>query len=272
MKKINKNIVVFIQARMGSSRLPGKVLKKVKGKPILLHMINRVMRAKTINQVVVITSKNTQDNLIEDFCINNNIEVYRGSELDLLDRHYKAALIYKADFVIKIPSDCPLTDPELIDRVANLWIDNHEKYDYVSNYHPPSFPDGLDVEGCTIEALSDAWIHAKKDYEREHTFPYIWDQPDKFKIGNLLNPYGDMFMSYRWTLDYEKDLEFIKKIFDEFKDKEFFSFKDVLNLLNNKPYISEINHELSGINWYRHHEKDLNTVATDLIKRSKDDK
>lgn len=261
-------IIVFIQARMGSTRLGGKVLKKVLGKELLIHMIDRVKTAKTVDDIVVITSTNNNDDVIADLCAKHKIKYFRGSEFDLLDRHYQAAKNFGADFVVKIPSDCPLTDPEIIDKVISLWKNNQEKYDYVSNYHPPTFPDGLDVEGCPISILEIAWKNAKKTHEREHTFPYIWDNPEKFRIGNVTNIYGDMFLSHRWTLDYEEDLIYITKIFEELKDKKIFLMSDVLELLEKKPELKEINNRYLGINWYRKCGCQLKTVSRSLYRRN----
>ncbi len=255
-----KKIVVFVQARMGSSRLPGKIIKKVNDKELLIHQIERIKKAKTVNQVVVITTTKKEDDFIVELCKNFSIDYYRGSEKDLLDRHYHAAKKFKADFVVKIPSDSPLTDSNIIDEVLNLWIKNPEKYDYVSNFHPPTFPDGLDVEGCPMEILEIAWKDAAKNYEREHTFPYIWDNPDKFKIGNIINRYGNMFTTYRWTLDYKEDFDFIKEVFVNFKDNQNFQMSDVLNFLDENPKIKTINEMHNGINWYRNTEGELKTV------------
>ena len=264
MKK--QKIVVCVQARFGSTRLPGKVLRKVLGKELLLHVIERIERAKTVDDVVVITT-NTPENPIVDLCINAGIKYYEGSETDLLDRHYQAAKLYNADFVVKIPSDCPLTDPCVIDEVITLWKDNQDSYDYVSNYHPPTFPDGLDVEGCPFPVLELAWKEAKEPHMREHTFPYIWDNPKRFRIGNVANPRGNMFLSHRWTLDYEEDYLFIGRVFEELQDKPDFLMDDILELLKEKPDLMEINQMHKGINWYRHCEGKLNTVSRYLYKK-----
>ncbi|SVD81070.1 uncharacterized protein METZ01_LOCUS433924, partial [marine metagenome] len=226
-----KKIVVFVQARMGSNRLPAKIIKKVNGKELLIHQVERIKKAKTVNEVVVITTTNSEDDEIFKLCNDHSINCYRGSELDLLDRHYKAAKKFSADFVVKIGSDSPLTDSDVIDDVLNLWINNPEKYDYVSNYHPPTFPDGLDVEGCPIEILEIAWENATKDHEREHTFPYIWDNPNKFRIGNIVNKHGNMFTSHRWTIDYLEDYSFLKNVFENFKDNPDFKMQDILEYL-----------------------------------------
>ena len=268
-KTIKKpKVVIFIQARMSSTRLPGKVMKKVLGKELLLHMVNRVKRAKTVDEVVVITSTNSKDKAITDICFKNNIKYFRGSENDLLDRHYQAAKMYQADFVVKIPSDQPLIDPQIIDEVINLWKENQDRYDYVSNYHPPTFPDGLDAEGCPMSILEIAWKEAKKSFEKEHTTPFIWDNPKRFKIGNVINPHGNMFLTHRWTLDYQEDFLFIKRVLEELKEKPEFLMEDVLALLKEKPEIAKINQMYSGVNWYRHHEEELKTVGRHLYREN----
>jgi spore coat polysaccharide biosynthesis protein SpsF len=266
MAMSKKKIIVFIQARIGSTRFPAKVLKKVLGKELLLHMYDRVRQAKTVDDVVIITSVNPENDRIVDFCKSHYIKCYRGSENDLLDRHYQAAREVGADFVVKIPSDCPLADPTIIDEVLSLWIKHQDKYDYVSNYHPPTFPDGIDVEGCSFTILKIAWKEARKSFEREHTFPFIWDNPLRFRIGNIENTRGNMFMTHRWTLDYEEDYEFMKRVFEELKDKLDFSMEDVLNLLHEKPEIAAINQIHAGINWYRKHEGELKTVTKDQYR------
>lgn len=257
-------IVVFVQARTGSTRLPAKVLRKVLGKELLQHEIERIKRAKTVNEVVVVTTTKKEDDEIAQLCQNNNIPFFRGSEKDLLDRHYQAAKKFQADFVVKIPSDCPLADPKTIDEVISLWLNNQGNFDYVSNYHEPTFPDGLDVEGCPFAILETAWKEAREPHEREHTFPFIWDNPQRFRIGNLVNPRGNMFMTHRWTLDYEEDFLFLKEVFENFKDKPDFSFDDILTLLAQKPGLQRINEKFNGINWYRHHPDKLKTINKNL--------
>lgn len=271
MENENKKprIIVFVQARMGSTRLPGKALKKVLGKELLLFQIERIRRAKTIDDVVVITSTKEEDGQIYDLCAANNIKCYRGSENDLLDRHYQAAKIYGADFVVKIPSDCPLTDYSVIDRVINFWLENKNQYDYVSNYHPPTFPDGLDVEGCPFDILETAWKEAKNTHEREHTFPFIWDNPKRFRIGNVTNKLEDMFLSHRWTMDYPEDYEFIKRIIEELKENQGFLMEDILALLKAKPEIQEINKKYLGVNWYKNVQDKLQTISRNMYREDK---
>ena len=264
--KTKPRVVVFVQARMGSTRLPGKIMRNILGKPVLLHHIPRIRRAKTVDEVVVITTTSTTDDIIAVLCAENNIPSYRGSELDLLDRHYQAAKKYKADFVVKIPSDGPLTDPAIIDEVLELWLKNPDKYDYVSNYHPPTFPDGLDVEGCPFPILEIAWKEAKKPHEREHTFPFIWDHPERFNIGNVVNPRGNMFLTHRFALDYEEDFQFMRAVFGYFKETPLFTADDVISFVKKRSDILELNKKYNGVNWYRTVPGELKTVGSELYR------
>jgi spore coat polysaccharide biosynthesis protein SpsF len=254
---------IFIQARMGSTRLPGKVLTIIGDKPILVRTYHRIRKTALAKHVVVITSTDQKDDQIEAVCHQYNIPVFRGSELDLLDRHYKAALKFQSDYVFKIPSDCPLSDVGIIDQVIKL----AEKYDYVSNYHPPSFPDGLDVEGASFKCLQLAWKNATASHEREHTFPYIWDQPNTFSIGNLENKLQNMFMTHRWTIDYQEDIDFIKTIYREFDYSDDFGFHEVLQILNKKPELMKINDKYNGVNWYRNESHNLKTIDKNQYKK-----
>ncbi len=256
-------ILTVIQARMDSTRLPGKVMMPLAGKPLLLRQYERVTAAKLIDKIIVAITTEEIDNTIVDLCIDNNINYYRGNSTDLLDRHYKAALTYSADAVVKIPSDCPLIDPGVIDKVLKYYIDNYNKFDFVSNLHPASYPDGNDVELMTMNALTDGWQNAKKKLEREHTTPYFWENPEKYRIGNVLWETGkDYSMSHRFTIDYPEDYEFVKRIYDElFSDENIFSLNDILGLLEKNPEIKNINSKYAGVNWYRHHLVELKTIA-----------
>jgi spore coat polysaccharide biosynthesis protein SpsF len=245
-------IVTIIQARTSSSRLPKKVLLSAVDKPLLLHMVERVKSAKYTGTLVVATTTNSEDDVIEELCKNNQIECFRGHPTDLLDRHYEVALNYNADVVLKIPSDCPLIDPEIIDKVILHYLKNSERLDFVSNLRPPSFPDGNDVEVFSFEVLEYIQNAAKKSYEREHTTPYIWNNPDIFNIGNVVWDSGlDYSKTHRWTLDYEEDYTFIRLVFEElYKKKPMFGMYDILNLLSEKPYINSINKIHTGKFWY----------------------
>ncbi len=262
-------IVTVIQARMDSTRLPGKILMPLAGKPLLLRQYERVTAAKLIDKIIIATTTEEIDNSIVDLCKDNNMSYYRGNSTDLLDRHYKAALTYSADAVVKIPADCPLIDPGVIDKVLKYYIDNYKNFDFVSNLHPASYPDGNDVELMTMNALTDAWQNAKKKLEREHTTPYFWENPKKYRIGNVLWETGkDYSMSHRFTIDYPEDYEFVKRIYDElFLDENIFSLDDILGLLEKNPDIRNINSKYAGVNWYRHHLAELNTITKSDTKQ-----
>lgn len=247
---------------MSSSRLPGKVMMPILSKPLLLRMIERVQIAKFAGQLVIATSTNSDDDEIERLCGSNNLICYRGHLTDLLDRHYQAAKKIGADAVVKIPSDCPLIDPQIIDEVIKYFIDNYDKYDFVSNLHPATYPDGNDVEIFSFTALEKAWMEADKQLEREHTTPYFWENPDKFKIGNVVWKTGfDYSTTHRWTIDFEEDYQFIKKVYEElYENKPDFGLYDILNLLGSKPEIGLINNKYLGKYWYEKHLDELKHI------------
>ncbi len=254
-------IVTVIQARMSSTRLPGKIMLPILGKPLLLRMIERVRQAKQTGQLIIATSINKDDDEVEEFCTTNNLACYRGHLTDLLDRHYQVAKKHLADAVVKIPSDCPLVDPQIIDKVIQHYVKS-EELDFVSNLHPASYPDGNDVEIMSFDSLECAWKDATKNYEREHTTPFIWENGDVFKIGNVVWETGlDYSTSYRWTIDFPEDYEFIRKVYEElYPHKPNFSINDILLLLNEKPEIAEINSQYLGKYWYENHLDELTNI------------
>lgn len=258
----NVKITTVIQARTSSSRLPNKVLLSLCGKPLLIRMVERVMRANLSGNVVIATSTESEDDVIEELCKRNGINFYRGNLNDLLDRHLKAAELFETDAVVKIPSDCPLIDPRVIDKVLKYFIDNYAKYDFVSNLHPATYPDGNDVEVMKMDAIKKAWNEAERKLEREHTTPYIWENPELFSIGNVVWESGEDFSSkHRWTIDYEEDYTFIRTVYEElYNKKPDFSLYDILNLLKEKPYIYEINSKYAGEYWYRRHLDELKHI------------
>ncbi|MCF8259956.1 MAG: glycosyltransferase family protein [Melioribacteraceae bacterium] len=265
----DSNIVTVIQARVGSSRLPNKVMLSLCGKPLLFRMYERVKAATLSGTVVIATSKEKEDDKIEEFCLESNILCYRGDINDLLDRHYQVGLNFNADAVVKIPSDCPLIDPRIIDKVIKYYLVNRDKFDFVSNLHPPSYPDGNDVEIMSMSALTKAWENATRKLEREHTTPFIWENPDKFRIGNVLWETGlDYSTTYRWTIDYEKDYIFIRSVYEElFPSNKNFSMYSIINLIKEKPYLGMINEEYLGNYWYENHLDELTNIAEFKQKR-----
>lgn len=246
------NIVTVIQARTGSGRLPGKVMLEAAGKTMLQHMIERVKQSSLKGRIVVATTNEKNDDIIEALCSSLEIDCFRGSTNDLVERHYLAAMKYAADVVVKIPSDCPLIDPAVIDRTIDFYIKNRQEYDYVSNLHPPTYPDGNDVEVFSFNALYLTNKFAKEEYEREHTTPYIWSNPGQFRIGNVVWERGlDYSLSHRFVLDYREDYEFIREVFENlYYADPCFNLDDILDLLYLRRPIWEINAHLRGISWY----------------------
>lgn len=249
-----------MQARMSSTRLPGKVMLPVLGKSLLERMMERLNRSKLAGTIVVATTQDGEDDVIAQLCADNGWNCFRGDKYDLLDRHYQAAKFYNAGIVLKIPSDCPLIDHRIIDEVIKYFL-GHD-FDFVSNLHPATYPDGNDVEVMTFEALEKAWREATRDFEREHTTPYIWEHPEKFSTGNFVWPTGrNWSMSHRFTIDYPEDYAFIKAVFDAlYPDNPDFSLENILDLLEQRPDIYQINAAYAGVNWYRHHLKELHTI------------
>ena len=247
------NIVVVVQARRGSTRLPDKVLLPLAGKPLLSRMIERVKAAKTPLEVVVATTTENPDQAIRNLCRDMDVECFRGHPLDLLDRHYGAARDFGADVVVKIPSDCPLIDPAVIDRVLQSYRDAPDRFDYVSNLHPPSYPDGNDVEVMPFHVLETAWHEAKDPQEREHTTPFIWRNPDRFRIGNVVWETGkDYSSTHRWTINYPEDYAFISRVYEELwsASQPVFTMEQILDLLESRPDIHALNSMYAGEFWY----------------------
>jgi spore coat polysaccharide biosynthesis protein SpsF len=260
------NILVVIQARTGSSRLPNKVLLPLAGRPLLERLVQRVQAASAATrfEIMVATTLSPEDDSIQKLCREIGTKCFRGHVTDLLDRHYRAGLQEKADAVVKIPSDCPLIGPAVIDRVIGHYVANRDAYDFVSNLHPPSYPDGNDVEVMSFQSLEHAWSQATRPFEREHTTPFIWESRELFRIGNVRWETGlDYSMSHRWTIDYPEDYLFIKSVYDELWTEPCgtFGIGDVLDLLALKPDLRAINEMYVGVNWYRHHLDGLRTKS-----------
>lgn len=231
------------------------------GKPLLIRMIERVISAQHVGDVIIATSTNPDDDEIEKLCVQNNLICFRGHLTDLLDRHYQVAKQFNADAVVKIPSDCPLIDPKVIDKVIGHYVSSDE-FDFVSNLHPATYPDGNDVEIFSFESLECAWKDATKDYEREHTTPFIWEHQDVFSVGNVTWETGyDYSSTHRWTIDFPEDYEFIRKVYDElYSTNPAFSLNDILTLLKQKPEIAEINQQYLGKYWYEDHLNELTHI------------
>jgi len=255
-------VTVVIQARTGSTRLPGKVLLPAAGAPLLQRMVERVCAARTPSEVVVATTELAVDDAICGVARRAGVACIRGHATDCLDRHVAAARVTCADVVVKIPSDCPLIDPATIDRVIGAFL-AEDDVDYVSNLHPATWPDGFDVEVMTRGALETAWREATRPLDREHTTPFLWDNPERFVTHNVRWDTGlDHSASHRVTLDYPEDYTVIRAIYDElWSPRRVFTLAEIVGLLDARPALAAINAMHRGTTWYRNHPGELRTLA-----------
>jgi len=237
----SERIVCLVQARMGSSRLPEKVMKEICGQPMLSWVIDRARRSTLITTFAVATTTSSDDQDIADWCSTHHVACYRGAEYDVLDRFYRAASWLQADIVVRLTGDCPFMDASLIDQAIVRLQQN--KLDFVANRLPPpfhrSFPIGLDVEVVRFPALQQAWQQADQPFEREHVMPYIYEEPGRFVI-EVLHADQDQG-AQRWTVDTPQDLDFIQAVAQEFGCRNDFSWKEVLCVLDAKPELMRIN-------------------------------
>lgn len=240
-KKNRLKILAIVQARMGSSRLPGKVMKDICGVPMLEWVYTRAAMASNIDKVIIATTEKDEDDPIQEFSNLKGIDCYRGAEFDVLDRFYRAAEKYEGDVIIRLTADCPLIDPGLIDEVVEKLLATGA--DFAANRLPPphkrTYPIGLDVEAVRFEALKIAWEKAEKPYEREHVLPYIYDPENSFRVVTL-DAEKDLG-SLRWTVDTELDLAFVRKVAEKLNCSFHFSWDDVLNVLESNPGLEKIN-------------------------------
>jgi len=232
-------VLAIIQARMGSSRLPGKTLKKISGKPLLEHVINRIKYSETIDEIMVATTTNPEDKAIISLAEQQDILTYSGSTDDVLDRVYKAAKKGKADIIVRVTADDPFKDPTIIDKIVKYFITN-PKVDYVSNTIEPTYPIGIDVEVFSFSALEKAWKEAKSLLEREHVTPYIWDNQGLFNIASIKNRTD--LSHLRWTIDTKEDIEMTRAVYKIlYKEGEIFLMNDILKFIERYPHVPAIN-------------------------------
>lgn len=254
-------IIAIIQARLGSTRLPGKILLDIEGKTVLEHVIDRVRPSKCIDDIVVATTIQKEDLKIVNLCSSNGTSVYCGSENDVLDRYYQAARLFNAENIVRITSDCPLIDPLIIDEIIKLHLE--EKADYTSNTLKETYPDGLDIEVFTFEVLKESWKNANLTSEREHVTPYM-RKNQAFKRINLESKVD--LSQKRWTLDNPEDYEFIKIIYKNLYNKNrFFNMNEILKFLNNNPEIEGINQSILRNEGYLKSLKEDKTVESENI-------
>ena len=231
-------IIAIIQARMGSTRLAGKVLLKVKNKPILDYVIYRLSKSKKIDDIILAITTSKKDDVLEEYAIKKSVKYFRGSEDDVLSRYYLAAKKYNADYIVRITSDCPFIDPEIVDNI----IERHfnEGADYTANILKRTYPRGVDTEVINFEAIKQAYENAETSFQKEHVTPYIARQPEKFKLlsieakGKMRRP------DIRVTIDTKEDYKLIEKILLHF-DNLNFKTEDIIDFLDENPELLEIN-------------------------------
>jgi spore coat polysaccharide biosynthesis protein SpsF len=231
-------VVAVIQARMGSSRLPGKVMMPIEGHPLIWHVHQRVAKAAACDGIVIATGGRNSNAELVSFLESQDILYFCGSDNDVLDRYLAAARKFGATIVVRITGDCPMIDPDVIEEVVSAF--RNGSYDYVSNIHPPTYPDGLDVEVMQVNALERAHQEARLESEREHVTPYIWKHPERFKLVN--HAALEDLSNRRWIVDDASDLEFVRAVFRElYPQNPAFRMNDVLKLLADRPDIAVIN-------------------------------
>lgn len=244
---MNKKVVAIIQARMASSRLPGKILKQIGHQPSLAWMVSRVKRANLIDQVVIATTEDASDEAVVAFCEAWGFECYRGSMHDVLDRVYQAAKAYQADVVVRLTGDCPFIDPGLLDSNLKSFLTAIPPLDFAANRLPPpyerSIPIGLDAEYCYFDGLETIWREAKEKHQREHVMPYFYEHPDRFNILHIVHEpnYGH----HRWTVDTPEDLEMVRRIAEQFNGRDDFSWLEIVDVIQRHPEIEAINKNIS---------------------------
>ena len=239
----------IIQARCGSTRFPNKVFALIDGKPLLWHVVNRLKYATKIDDIIVATTVSAKDDKIEEWCKENNVHCFRGSEENVLNRYYSASEAFPSDYVVRITADDPFKEPKVIDAVITKLIE--EGYDHVTNNLPPSFPEGLDCEAFKKSALDRSEKEAETAFEREHVTQYIYHHPEIFKIGNVSNAENLSYL--RWTVDKDVDFEMVKAVYAHRNpaNKGILLMDEILEILKVNPEIETINSEVERSAMYK---------------------
>ena len=236
-------VVAILQARMGSERLPGKVLMRIAGEPMIGRVLARAGRCPSVDDVLVATTWDEADDEIAAWCESNGYQVYRGHPTDVLDRYFQAAIQVEAEVVVRFTADCPLLDPEVSERTIQRFLQAEPSLDFVANRLPDrrTYPIGLDTEVCSMEALARAWREAEAPHQREHVMPYLYETP-QFDIA-LVEAEQD-WGEERWTVDTPEDLAFVRAVYSAMSPQEDFGWRRVLELLEEHPELREINREV----------------------------
>ena len=236
-------VLAIIQARMSSTRLPGKVMKDLAGAPMLERQLERVARARRLDRIEVATSETKDDDVIAQLCESLGVGCFRGALDDVLDRYYQAARRHGSVHVVRLTADCPLADWEVIDAAVRLQLKGD--YDYTSNGLERTYPHGLDVEVMTFEALKIAWREALLPDEREHVTRFIYDHPERFRLGRLTR--APSLAAQRWTVDHPEDYAFVRAVYETlYPDKPDFTSEDVLRFLADHPEVAALNAGRAG--------------------------
>jgi spore coat polysaccharide biosynthesis protein SpsF (cytidylyltransferase family) len=237
-------VIAVVQARLGSTRLPGKALSPIAGRPMLAHVLARATAIPGVDRVVLATTTSPEDAALVDLARAAGVASVRGSVSDVLDRFHAALTEHPADAIVRITADCPLLDPAVAGRVVAEYRRRAGELDYVSNVHPPTFPDGLDTEVISAGALASAWREAIAASDREHVTPYVWSRPQRFRLANVSG--ADDLSSLRWTVDDAQDLAFVRAVYgalapDGEPRAALFGMGAMLDLLRARPDIGAIN-------------------------------
>ena len=237
-------VLAVVQARVGSTRLPGKALMQIAGRPMVAHVVERIAATPRVDQVVLATTVAPEDDALADFARSAGLPCVRGSVADVLDRVRSAVCAYPADAIVRATADCPLLDPAVSGLVVAEYLRHAPDDDYVSNVHPPTYPDGLDTEVFSRPALERAWREAAPDSnrDREHVTPYIWErQPERFRLANVRH--AEDLSGLRWTVDDARDLDFVRAVYGALAPDgtRLFGMSDVLALLRSHPGLALLN-------------------------------
>lgn len=253
----HNRIVAIVQARMGATRLPGKVLADIGGQPMLVRVVERVRRARLLEAVVVATTRAAQDDPLVEVCRGRGYSFYRGEMLDVLDRFYQAARTFQADVIVRVTADDPVIDPQVVDLIVSEF--QQTGADFAANRLPPpwhrTYPNGLDVEVCSWAALERAWQEARAPFQREHVMPYFYEglpvestlgtkslsatSPRGFRV-RLVNHDPD-YGALRWAVDTPEDLDLMRRIYAAFGNRDDFTWEQVLSLFESEPELAKIN-------------------------------
>lgn len=229
-------LTAVIQARIGSTRLPGKILMKINGLTLLQCLFEQLEYSSSLSEIILATTTNPEDDVIVDFANINTIRIFRGNSLDVLDRYYQCARHFSLEHIVRITSDCPLIDPTVVDKAAELYKTG--KFDYVNNFHDDAYPSGTDVEIFSTKTLKETWEKAKKPSEREHVTPYIYNNPELFSIGFLKNTTNVCGLHY--SVDRKEDLDFVKLIYKKIHKRPIL-LDDIIKIIKEDPTMLEIN-------------------------------